>query len=125
MGVGNAFEFVFYRSAAESLLRGDPQLNAHSGSSHEQLRERFQKLDREILALQRSEIARKLMDRPADPGVSRGRASDRTGFSFDQSSNRAPTSPHCTASITETSRKGHSRSQALFSYESHVRRTVP
>jgi superfamily I DNA and/or RNA helicase/very-short-patch-repair endonuclease len=81
-GLENAFEFVFYRSAAESLLRNDPQLNAHSGSSHEQLRERFQKLDREILDLQRSEIARQLMERPVDPGISRGRASDRTGLAL-------------------------------------------
>ncbi|THJ24511.1 MAG: DUF4011 domain-containing protein [Nitrospira sp. CG24E] len=76
------FEFVFYRSVAETLLHEDPQLNSHSGSTHEQLRNRFQQYDREILKLQRQEIASKLRTREVDPGVSRGRASDRTGLAL-------------------------------------------
>ena len=78
----NAFECVFYRSAAEVILREDKKLNSHSGMTHEQLRTRFQQLDRKILVLQRHEIARKLMERRVDPGNARGRSSEKTGLAL-------------------------------------------
>ena len=67
-GVGLAIEAVFYRSVAEKLMRELPVLARHAGNTHEQVRARFQKLDREILELNRDMIAAKLQGRPVPPG---------------------------------------------------------
>lgn len=67
-GVGWAVEAVFYRSAAEKLMRDLPVLASHAGNTHEQVRTRFQKLDREILELNRSMIAAKLHEQSIPPG---------------------------------------------------------
>ncbi|BCA57149.1 hypothetical protein W02_42890 [Nitrospira sp. KM1] len=81
-GLAAAFECILFRSIAETLLDEDPKLNSHSGSNHDQLRKRFQKLDKQILELQREEIANKLLQRYVDPGVARGKASERTGLAL-------------------------------------------
>jgi very-short-patch-repair endonuclease len=74
--ISKAFDFVFYRSCAEKLLNEDRKLASHSGASHEQLRKRYQQLDRKILELRRDQIARILLDLPIEPGVNRGKPSD-------------------------------------------------
>jgi hypothetical protein len=59
-GVGWAVEATFYRSCAEKLMRDHPALARHSGNTHEQVRRRFQQLDKEILELNRQLVAAKL-----------------------------------------------------------------
>jgi very-short-patch-repair endonuclease len=76
--LGEAYDFVFFRSCAESVLSTDPKLRSHSGVTHEQLRKRYQQLDRRVMDLRRLEIARKLMDVPIPQGNNRGRASEIT-----------------------------------------------
>ena len=66
--VGWSAEAVFYRSAAEKLMRDLPVLARHAGNTHEQARARFQQLDREILELNRQLLASKLQKRPIPPG---------------------------------------------------------
>jgi hypothetical protein len=67
-GVAWAVEAVFYRSAAEQLMRQHPELARHTGSSHEQVRTRFQQLDKEILVLNRRFVAAKLFTRQIPMG---------------------------------------------------------
>jgi hypothetical protein len=67
-GVGWAVEAVFFRSAAEKLMRDLPVLARHAGNTHEQVRANFQRLDREILELNRKLIAAKLQKRLVPPG---------------------------------------------------------
>jgi very-short-patch-repair endonuclease len=76
--LGEAYDFIFFRSCAESILAGDPMLRSHSGATHEQLRRRYQQLDRKIMDLRRLEIAQKLMESPVPSGKSYGRASEFT-----------------------------------------------
>jgi very-short-patch-repair endonuclease len=76
--LGEAYDFIFFRSCAESILSTDPRLKSHSGVTHEQLRKRYQQLDRKVMDLRRLEIARKLMDVPIPQGNNRGRASEIT-----------------------------------------------
>lgn len=80
--LGELYEFIFFRSCADSVLSNDPKLRSHSGVSHEQLRKRYQQLDRKIMELRRREIARKLMDVMIPAGNSRGRASEITGLAL-------------------------------------------
>lgn len=67
-GVAEAIEAAFYRSAAEKLMRENPVLTQHAGNTHEQVRKRFQELDRKILELNRQMIAAKLHARHVPPG---------------------------------------------------------
>jgi very-short-patch-repair endonuclease len=76
--LAETFEVIFYRSCAEFLLREDPKLSAHSGATHEQLRKRYQQLDRRIQELCRQSVAETLFDLPVPVGVSRGKASEFT-----------------------------------------------
>jgi very-short-patch-repair endonuclease len=76
--LGEAYDFIFFRSCAESILSTDPKLRSHSGVTHEQLRKRYQQLDRKVMGLRRLEIGRKLMNVPVPPGNNRGRASELT-----------------------------------------------
>ncbi len=78
-GVARAVEAAFYRSAAEKLMRENPILSHHAGKTHEQLRARFQSLDREILDLNRRMIAAKLRTRPVPPGRRAASTRDYTG----------------------------------------------
>jgi very-short-patch-repair endonuclease len=77
-GVAPAVEAAFYRSAAEKLMREHPVLTRHAGNTHEQVRKRFQELDREILELNRQIIAAKLHARPIPPGRRAGSTRDYT-----------------------------------------------
>jgi len=76
--LGEVYEFIFFRSCAESILSNDPKLRSHSGVTHEQLRKRYQQVDRKIMELRRKEIARKITDVVIPAGNNRGRASDIT-----------------------------------------------
>lgn len=67
-GVAWAVEAAFYRSAAAHLMREQPALMRHTGSTHEQVRKRFQELDKEILALNRRLVAAKLFTRSVPVG---------------------------------------------------------
>jgi very-short-patch-repair endonuclease len=71
-----AVEFVFFRSAAEAILKNDPELRRHSGATHQELRHQFQALDREYLELRRTELISKLTQRPCPNGNSFGPVSD-------------------------------------------------
>ena len=66
--IGWSVEAVFYRSAAEKLMRDLPIFARHTGNTHEQARARFQQHDREILELNRQLLASKLQRRPVPPG---------------------------------------------------------
>jgi hypothetical protein len=77
-GVARAVEASFYRSAAEKLMREHPVLTRHAGNTHEQVRKRFQELDREILELNRQMIAAKLHTRSIPPGRRAGSTRDYT-----------------------------------------------
>lgn len=63
-----AVEAAFFHSAAEKLMRENPALARHTGNSHEQVRARFQQLDKEILVLNRRLVASKLFQRPVPVG---------------------------------------------------------
>jgi very-short-patch-repair endonuclease len=76
--LGEAYDFIFFRSCAESILSTDPKLKSHSGVTHDQLRKRYQQLDRKVMDMRRLEIGRKLMDVPIPQGNNRGRASEIT-----------------------------------------------
>jgi very-short-patch-repair endonuclease len=80
--IGEAYDFLFFRSCAESILSEDPKLRAHSGVTHEQLRKRYQQLDRKIMELRRLDIVRKLRDMPVEHGYNSGRSSERTELSL-------------------------------------------
>jgi very-short-patch-repair endonuclease len=67
-GVAATVEGAFYRSASEKLMRENPILAQHAGSTHEQARARFQKLDKEILELNRKVTAARVQARPVPPG---------------------------------------------------------
>ncbi|MHC2722196.1 very-short-patch-repair endonuclease [Bradyrhizobium diazoefficiens] len=77
-GVALAVEAAFYRSAAEKLMREHPVLTRHAGNTHEQVRKRFQDLDREILQLNRKMVAAQLRARPIPPGRRAGSTRDYT-----------------------------------------------
>ncbi|MET4717142.1 very-short-patch-repair endonuclease/DNA polymerase III delta prime subunit [Bradyrhizobium japonicum] len=77
-GVALAIEAAFYRSAAEKLMREHPVLTRHAGNTHEQVRKRFQDLDREILQLNRKMVAAQLRARSIPPGRRAGSTRDYT-----------------------------------------------
>lgn len=77
-GVALAVEAAFYRSAAEKLMREHPVLTRHAGNTHEQVRKRFQDLDREILQLNRKMVAAQLRSRPIPPGRRAGSTREYT-----------------------------------------------
>jgi very-short-patch-repair endonuclease len=80
--LGEIYEFIFFRSCADSILSNDPRLRSHSGMTHGQVRKRYQQLDRKIMELRRREIALKLMNVLIPAGNSRGRAPDVTGLAL-------------------------------------------
>src|SRR5258708_29096029 len=49
-------------------MREQPALMRHTGSTHEQVRKRFQELDKEILSLKRRLVAAKVFTRPIPVG---------------------------------------------------------
>ena len=78
----DAYDFLFFRSCAEAILAEDAALRSHSGVTHEQLRGRYQQLDRKIMDLRRLGIARKLKEIAIPLGNSTGRFSERTELSL-------------------------------------------
>lgn len=68
-GVAAAIDALYFRSAAESLMRDNPVLARHTGKVHDQVRDRFRSLDKEILRLNRQMIAATLHSRPIPPGA--------------------------------------------------------
>jgi len=79
-GVSWLIRTAFYRSAAERLIRGEPALAKHNGRTHEQVRSRFQQLDRQILELNRRHLAAKLHRRPVPPGTRAASVRDYTDY---------------------------------------------
>jgi hypothetical protein len=59
-------------------MREHPVLTRHAGNTHEQVRKRFQELDREILELNRQMIAGKVHARPIPPGRRAGSTREYT-----------------------------------------------
>jgi very-short-patch-repair endonuclease len=82
VGLAEALEFVFYRSAAEVILSNDSELKSHSGESHERLRAQFRNQDIEIQRLRRKQIAAELLQSEAPQGVGKGLASQFTELSL-------------------------------------------
>ncbi len=80
--LSRAVEFVFYRSAAEMLLKADPRLRTHSGATHQQLRKQFQSLDREYIELRRKQLATSLTHRPCPSGNSFGPVAELTEYAL-------------------------------------------
>jgi very-short-patch-repair endonuclease len=76
--VARAVEAVFYRSAAETLMRENPVLMRHTGNGHDQVRKRFQELDKEILVLNRKLVAAKLHARTIPIGSRAASSRDYT-----------------------------------------------
>src|SRR5258708_31690490 len=50
------------------MMREELGLMGHTGSTHEQVRKRFQELDKEILSLNRRLVAAKVFSRPVPVG---------------------------------------------------------
>lgn len=76
--LGEAVELVFFRSAAEQTLNAAPKLKRLSGSTHEQLRLRYQRLDREYIELRRKLLASELVHWSVPEGNAVGRVSELT-----------------------------------------------
>ncbi len=68
-GVATTIDAIYFRSAAESLMRDNPVLARHTGKVHDQVRERFRSLDKELLRLNRQMIAATLHVRPIPAGA--------------------------------------------------------
>ena len=78
-----AFELVFYRSLSKGIISSKRVLARFSGTGHDQVREDFMALDKELIALNGAEYASKI-DKAKKPqaGVSSGRAGDLTEMSL-------------------------------------------
>jgi hypothetical protein len=63
-----AIDRVFWRTLARTVLAEHPAIGRYTGLQVEKARERFQRLDEEILQLQREALAAQLCRRPIDPG---------------------------------------------------------
>lgn len=79
-----AFDFGFFRSAAMQVLKEDPKLGKHAGATQEQLRKKFQSVDREVIALNRERVALECSWREVPAGVRIGRASELTEMALIQ-----------------------------------------
>jgi hypothetical protein len=74
-----AFQLVLYQELSKIAFQTHPPLREFDGLAHQQVRERYQKLDREILTLQQQHLAASLVRRHVDPGQATGRRSEWTG----------------------------------------------
>lgn len=74
----SSFRFVLYSSIARCLFRERSELMQFSGLSHEQIRERFRELDKEILQLTQKMCAVEIGKHPVPVGVSWGYVRDYT-----------------------------------------------
>ncbi|RKH44534.1 DUF4011 domain-containing protein [Corallococcus sicarius] len=64
-----AFEAVFFRSLAESVLRDQPELDQFSGVAHAARREDFARLDQQLIGQQGPNLAHQLSNRPVPQGM--------------------------------------------------------
>lgn len=75
----SGFLYRFYSSIAQSVFRAHPVLARFSGTTHNQIREEFARLDREIIALRGKDCAAKIGSATAFPrGMSGVRVDDKT-----------------------------------------------
>jgi very-short-patch-repair endonuclease len=74
-----AYKLTLYQDLSRLALATYPELKAFDGAAHQQLRQRYQQLDREIMILQQKRLQSILARRSVDPGNSTGRKSDWTG----------------------------------------------
>jgi very-short-patch-repair endonuclease len=74
-----AFRLVLYQELCKIAFRTHPSLREFDGLTHEQIRDRYQALDREVLTLQQKHLAATLACRHVDPGQATGRRSEWTG----------------------------------------------
>jgi len=77
-----AVECVFFRSAAEAVLKNDPRLRRHSGANHQELRNQFRTLDREYLELRRKQLAVALSQRRCPAGNAIGPVAELTDLAL-------------------------------------------
>ncbi|RKH36274.1 DUF4011 domain-containing protein [Corallococcus praedator] len=64
-----AFDAVFFRSLAESVLREQPELDQFTGAVHAAQREDFARLDAQLIGQQGPNLAHQLSRRPVPQGV--------------------------------------------------------
>lgn len=72
------FEYLFIRSLVDRILGDEPILDSQSGLKLKDIRDQFAKLDREIIAVQRLDIAHRLSKNKPPEGISYGNKSDYT-----------------------------------------------
>ena len=78
-----AFDFIFYRSLAKSLVSSSRVLARFSGTGHDQLRKEFAELDKGLIKLNGSEYASRIdKGKKVHIGVNVGRAGDLTEMSL-------------------------------------------
>jgi len=75
-----AVERVFWRSLARQALADHPEVGRFRGLQLERARERFRRLDEQILDLQRKELAAELCRRPIDGGTKGATQKEYTGL---------------------------------------------
>ncbi len=75
-----AFDRVLYRTLARAALAEHPELGRFRGLQLDKARERFRRLDEEIIQLQRKALAAELCRRPIDPGYRGDYRKDDTGL---------------------------------------------
>jgi hypothetical protein len=77
------FDFAFFRMLSKRIVSGNRFLARFSGRSHDQLRQEFAQLDREIIRLNGAEHAARINAlKRTTTGVSSGRAGDLTEMSL-------------------------------------------
>ena len=79
MELGTAYAYCTYATIVREAFRAHPQLGRFSGLKHNQIRDEFRRLDREIIALRGQDIAAKCTLRAnPPPGQNGARVDDRT-----------------------------------------------
>lgn len=68
-GLKDVFDHIYYRAVVKEAFHLCPFLSEFTGSSHEDIRQQFQNLDRRIMDLSRLKIASKLSRGPIDQGL--------------------------------------------------------
>lgn len=76
----HAYDRVLYQSIARAAVSRSPDLQRFAGMTYEGARERFRKLDRQLMDLQRRQLACELLQRPVDQGTSVGSRKSWTGM---------------------------------------------
>jgi very-short-patch-repair endonuclease len=76
--VPTAFNAIFYRSLAESVLRDQPELDQFTGTVFAAKREDFARLDAQLIQQQGPHLAQQLARRPVPQGVHSHKVADLT-----------------------------------------------